>query len=566
MRITLGLVLMLVWPLEAAAQVPVTGTLASNTSITAGATSQGTASVTLVGTWSGTVNFEVSNGGPPAVVACSTPDGSGGITTATLAGTWTCPIAAFNQFIVRMSGYVSGSAAVTILTGPGGGASSGGGGGGGSGDFTNSTYNNSFGTAGVPDTQVQSVQGITNGTAVGVAGTKTNNNAAPGATNLGVLPAVATTAAPAHTEGNQVGLSTDLTGALRVAGILSSGATDTDDGTIAGAQPVGLGASLNYAWNGSTWGRLTFGQTTMAASVPVTFASNQSALAVSGTVTANQGTATTTPWYMTVFASGGLVAGGSGAQTTTTIRTVSATDDPVVTRLGEVQTTPTANTVLDRLKTLDATMTTANGYLNTLDNAITGTGINISAIGGIAPQDAQTFDFDSAGGTVTREAVGLMFPASGGPVVAPGSATTGLYVDVRALPANPGVNIGNTVAVAATAGGCTPAKLISAASTNATSVSAVAAQVYSLQVINFNAAARYLKLYNKASAPTVGTDVPVQTLAIPPNSTTGGGFVLPIGVGMEFTTGFAFAITTAAADADTGAVAAGEVIVNYCRK
>jgi hypothetical protein len=58
------------------------------------------------------------------------------------------------------------------------------------------------------------VTSITN--TVTVQGAKTNNNAAPGATNVGVLPCVATAAVPAHTEGNQVGCSTNLSGAQRV--------------------------------------------------------------------------------------------------------------------------------------------------------------------------------------------------------------------------------------------------------------------------------------------------------------------------------------------------------------
>lgn len=119
---------------------------------------------------------------------------------------------------------------------------------------------------------------------------------------------------------------------------------------------------------------------------------------------------------------------------------------------------------------------------------------------------------------------------------------------------------------AATNGGCTPGKLISAATTNATVIKASAGQLYSLQVINLNAATRYLKFYDKASAPTVGTDTPVQTLPIPPNGTTGGGFVLPIPVGMAFSNGIAFALTTGIADSDTGAVAANEIVVNYCSK
>ncbi len=109
-----------------------------------------------------------------------------------------------------------------------------------------------------------------------------------------------------------------------------------------------------------------------------------------------------------------------------------------------------------------------------------------------------------------------------------------------------------------TAGGATPYDLISAASTNATSVKASAGQVYNLVATNTNAAVRYLKLYNLASAPTVGTSTPVQVYMLAPN----GGVSLTFPVGMAFSTGIALAITTGAADADTGAVAANEVIVN----
>jgi hypothetical protein len=74
-----------------------------------------------------------------------------------------------------------------------------------------------------------------NTTAWLVAGGKTNNNAAPGATNFGVLPALANASAPTWSEGNLVALSTDLAGALRIAGAIScsnctgSGASKVDD-------------------------------------------------------------------------------------------------------------------------------------------------------------------------------------------------------------------------------------------------------------------------------------------------------------------------------------------------
>ncbi|OQW34860.1 MAG: hypothetical protein A4E20_01400 [Nitrospira sp. SG-bin2] len=135
-------------------------------------------------------------------------------------------------------------------------------------------------------------------------------------------------------------------------------------------------------------------------------------------------------------------------------------------------------------------------------------------------------------------------------------------VDVASLPALPaGTNdIGNVKEKASTAGGWTPAKLISAASTNATSVKASAGQIGYIMATNTNASARFLKLYNKASAPTVGTDVPVHTFLIPGNTS---GFTINTGCGMEFTTGIAFAITTGVADSDIGAVAANEIVINY---
>jgi hypothetical protein len=59
------------------------------------------------------------------------------------------------------------------------------------------------------------------------------------------------------------------------------GTTDADDGSIAGGQTVGLSAALANVWSGAAWVRLTQGQATMAASLPVVIASNQSSLSVS---------------------------------------------------------------------------------------------------------------------------------------------------------------------------------------------------------------------------------------------------------------------------------------------
>lgn len=131
-----------------------------------------------------------------------------------------------------------------------------------------------------------------------------------------------------------------------------------------------------------------------------------------------------------------------------------------------------------------------------------------------------------------------------------GDTTAGLWIQQRA----------------GTAGGATPFKLISAASTNATVVKGTSGgQIYTLAAINLNAAVRYLKLYNKATSPTVGTDTPVMTIPIPGN-TAGAGLVMSFGPGLEFGTGIGIALTTGAGDSDTGAVAANEIIVNIAYK
>lgn len=113
-----------------------------------------------------------------------------------------------------------------------------------------------------------------------------------------------------------------------------------------------------------------------------------------------------------------------------------------------------------------------------------------------------------------------------------------------------------------TTGGWTPFKVISAATTNATVVKASAGQLGGLQVFNNSGTIGYLKLYNKASAPTVGTDTPVKTLLIPAN-TSGAGFIVPRSqIGTQFSNGIALAITGGIADNDNTAVAANAFVVN----
>lgn len=126
------------------------------------------------------------------------------------------------------------------------------------------------------------------------------------------------------------------------------------------------------------------------------------------------------------------------------------------------------------------------------------------------------------------------------------------------LAANAGVVIGDVNVKPATSGGLLISRTLSAATTNATSVKASAGQVFGWFLYNANAAVRYLKLYNKASAPTVGTDTPVMTVPIPAGAAANVEFTQ----GIAFGTGIALALTTGVADTDTAAVALNEIVAN----
>jgi hypothetical protein len=115
--------------------------------------------------------------------------------------------------------------------------------------------------------------------------------------------------------------------------------------------------------------------------------------------------------------------------------------------------------------------------------------------------------------------------------------------------------------------GAKPRKFLSAASTNATSVTARATKLHGILVINTTPTLYYLKFYDKASAPTVGTDVPVLTVPIPASATGAGIAAADVGGadGAQFYLGLAFALTAGIADSDTANAATGVAINLFTR-
>lgn len=129
------------------------------------------------------------------------------------------------------------------------------------------------------------------------------------------------------------------------------------------------------------------------------------------------------------------------------------------------------------------------------------------------------------------------------------------------LPSIQNSNITGSVSLATKAGGgATAAKVAATASTNATLVKATAGVITSIVLSNTTAALKYLKLYSKATAPVVGTDVPILTLAIPAN----GNLVWDSPIGLTVATGIGYGITGAVAETDTTATAANDVVGVIC--
>jgi hypothetical protein len=106
-----------------------------------------------------------------------------------------------------------------------------------------------------------------------------------------------------------------------------------------------------------------------------------------------------------------------------------------------------------------------------------------------------------------------------------------------------------------------PRKYLSAATTNSTLVNAGPTLLKYLVTVNTTAALYYLKLYNKATAPTCGTDTPLWTVPVPYGaSSAGGGAVMPIPDGLQFPLGLGLCLTGGIADNDTTSAATGVAI------
>lgn len=256
---------------------------------------------------------------------------------------------------------------------------------------------------------------------------------------------------------------------------------------------------------------LTAGQKAKAASVPVTLASDEDALALFGPVT----------------------------------EAAPATDTASSGLNGRLQR------IAQRLTSLIALLPASIGQkakVGSLSVALASDDDSLALLGPVS-EVAPATDTASSGhnGRLQRIAQRLtsiiaLLPASIGQKASTGSLSVVLASDQ------------GSITTVATAPSGSSRLLSAAASTNATSVKGSAGTIKAIQGYNAKASPVYLKLYNKATAPTVGTDTPVKTIYLPPSSA----FALDFSFG--FSVGIAYALTGAAADNDATALAAGDIL------
>lgn len=130
------------------------------------------------------------------------------------------------------------------------------------------------------------------------------------------------------------------------------------------------------------------------------------------------------------------------------------------------------------------------------------------------------------------------------------TATTGNLLPAATLVAASGTVTANQGTLATG----TAISVTTAATTNASVQKSTSCNLFEITASNPTATAAYLKFYNKATAPNVGTDVPVMTIPVAANS-----FVsyVPGGQGKRFTLGIGMAVTGAMVATDTTASVAG---------
>jgi hypothetical protein len=341
-----------------------------------------------------------------------------------------------------------------------------------------------------------------------------------------------------------------LLAALTVGGSAASGASNA-------GSPVKIGGVFNTTQPTVTNGQAVDAQTTARGAQIVATGTDTFTVTVNGALTAHQSTNVDQ-------LNGTTTDTNSGTKSAGTLRVVLATDQPALTN--KLLVTPDSvalpshqSTNVDQLNGTTADTNSGTKSAGTL-RVVLATDQPALTNKLLVTPDSVALPANQSCNTAQINGV---TPLMGNGVTGTGSARVTIASDNTAFSVNavesgtwtvqPG-NTPNTSAwltqpVAGTTGGSTPFHAISAASTNGTNVKNAAGTLYGLCISNSNVAARFFKLYDKSTTPTVGTDTPKRTIQIPGSATVIEAFPL----GLAFASGIGFGYSTGLADADTGA-------------
>lgn len=442
-----------------------------------------------------------------------------------------------------------------------------------------------LGTAGTPSADVISVQGVSGGTAVPVSGTfwQTTQPVSGPLTDTQLRASAVPVSGTVTIQDGGGSITVDGT-FWQATQPVSIAATVTVDSELPAAQSIaGTGLSVVNAppvgavmltYNGTTWDSVQTGAgdgVTSVGKVPgAQYVFNGSTYDRARTITATMDQAAT-----------GIVAAGLVAQLDD-VSTQTVTENQV----GVVRMSSRRALLVEGVASgtnINTNIAQINGVTPLMGNGASGTGAqrvtiandSTGILAGVTGAAAVAHDAVGTGvkpllaGGYASAAAPSDVSADGDAVRAwhlrNGAAAVVLTAAGNLMTAGAGAVAAGTPrvtlasddpAVTALANPTSVARLLSAAaSTNATNVKNGAGRVFTIIGVNNAGAARFLKLYNKASSPTVGTDTPVATFQLPALQS----FAIDIPRGLTFATGISYALTTAAADADTGALTAGDV-------
>ena len=316
------------------------------------------------------------------------------------------------------------------------------------------------------------------------------------------------------------------------------------------------------------------GQAAAANSLPVVLASDQGAVPVSGAVTVSGAVATTGAFFQATqpvsLAGAVALAAGSAAVGSVTVSNFPATQ-PVSGAVAVTGSVAVTGAFFQATQPVSGTVTVAGA--STAANQAT----EISSLAAIATNTtgAATAANQAAANTSLSAIATSTAANATATAQTAGNATLGSILTACQAPTPAGTNLvgkvgidqttpGTTNAVqivAGAAGGCTPSHRVSTADTNSFVLKASAGHVYGYQLVNANAAARYVKFYNAATAVTAGVGTPAKTVCVP-GGTAAQPTVVTLGqpVGLAFAAGIAVTITANLADADATAVTAGDLL------